>query len=58
MLDNQVIIIHDGKIKEVGPNLKINQIDTIIDLSNSWVLPGLMDCHVHITANNPYRAKR
>lgn len=53
-----MIIIHDGKIKEVGPNLKINQIDTVIDLSNSWVLLGLMDCHVHITANNPYRAKR
>ena len=53
-----MIIIHDGKIKEVGPNLKINQIDTVIDLSNSWVLPGLMDCRVHITANNPYRAKR
>ena len=58
MLDNQIIIIQDGKIKEVGSNLKFDITDTIIDLSNSWVLPGLMDCHVYITANNPYRIKR
>ena len=55
MLDNQMIIIQKGKIKEVGVNLKINKTDTVIDLSNSWVLPGLMDCHVHITTNLPYR---
>jgi imidazolonepropionase-like amidohydrolase len=55
MLDNQIIIVQDGKIKEVGANLKFNEADQIIDLSNSWVLPGLMDCHVHITANLPYR---
>jgi len=55
MLENQIIIVQNGKIKEVGTNLKINEKDTIIDLSNSWVLPGLMDCHVHITANLPYR---
>ena len=55
MLENQIIIVQDGKIKEVGTNLKFNKTDSIIDLSNSWVLPGLMDCHVHITANLPYR---
>jgi len=57
MLDNQIILIHDNKIKEVGPNLKINKTDTVIDLSNSWVLPGLMDCHVHITSNHSYRTR-
>ena len=44
MLKNQIIIVQDGKIKEVGTNLKFNRTDSIIDLSNSWVLPGLMDC--------------
>ncbi len=57
MIDNQMIIIKDGKIKEVGTNLKINKTDAIIDLSNSYVLPGLMDCHVHITTNLSYRKR-
>lgn len=55
VLDNQVIVIDNGRILEVGPNLKAAASDTVIDLSDSWVLPGLMDCHVHITANYPYR---
>jgi imidazolonepropionase-like amidohydrolase len=55
MIDDQMIIIKNGKIKEVGPNLKFSNKDSVIDLSDSWVLPGLIDCHVHMTANNPYR---
>ncbi len=55
MLENQIIIVKDRKIIEVGANPKFSETDSIIDLSNSWVLPGLMDCHVHITANLPYR---
>ena len=57
MLDNQFIIIHNSKIIEVGANAKISKTDTIIDLSNSWVLPGLMDCHVHITSSLSYRSR-
>ncbi|TYA55277.1 amidohydrolase family protein [Formosa maritima] len=55
MLDNQIILIQDGKIKEVGTNLKYSENDTFIDLSDSWILPGLMDCHVHVTTNVTYR---
>ncbi len=55
MLNDQTIIIKDGKILEVGSNLKFESTDTVINLSKSWVLPGLMDCHVHITSNYPYR---
>lgn len=55
ILDNQTIIIKDGKIQEIGTNLKYKSTDSVIDLSKSWVLPGLMDCHVHITFNLPYR---
>jgi imidazolonepropionase-like amidohydrolase len=57
MLDNQMIVIQDGRIKETGVNIKIGKTDTVIDLSNAWVLPGLMDCHVHITSNLGYRMR-
>ena len=54
-LDNQTIIIKNGRIAQVGSNLAYGKDDNVIDLSKSWVLPGLMDCHVHITSNYPYR---
>jgi imidazolonepropionase-like amidohydrolase len=57
ILHDQTIVIKDGKILEVGSNLKYSSTDTIIDLSKSWVLPGLMDCHVHITENSLYRKR-
>ena len=57
MLDNQIIVIQDGKIKEVGANLIFSKEDKIIDLSDSWVLPGLMDCHVHVATNLGYRKR-
>lgn len=57
MLDNQIIIVHEGKIKEVGTNLKTGKTDTHIGLFNIWVLPGLMDWHVHITTNFSYRSR-
>ena len=55
LLNDQIIIIKNGKIQETGSNLKYNSTDEVIDLSESWVLPGLMDCHVHITFNFNYR---
>lgn len=48
-LDNQVILIKDNMISEVGSNVKIPSNAEIIDLSTKTVLPGLIDCHTHIT---------
>jgi imidazolonepropionase-like amidohydrolase len=49
-LDNQMIIIKNNLIDEVGANLKIPTNAKIIDLSKQTVLPGLIDCHTHITS--------
>src|SRR3954467_9750517 len=48
---NQVIVVHDGKIASVGTSVPAGA--KVIDLSNEWVMPGLMDAHTHITMNLP-----
>ena len=45
---NQVILVADGKITAVGPNVTIPRGATVIDLSRATVLPGLFDAHTHL----------
>ncbi len=49
-LKNQIILIDNDSIVSVGPSVVIPAAAEIIDLSNATVLPGLIDCHTHITA--------
>jgi len=46
---NVSIVIHDDRIVRIEPGFVIPEGAEIIDLSKSTVLPGLIDCHVHIT---------
>src|SRR5437660_569460 len=46
---NQVILVENGRIKSIGPDLAIPAGAQTIDLSNEWITPGLMDAHVHLT---------
>lgn len=55
MLSQQIIVVKEGKIQQMGANIPYAATDKIIDLSDSWVLPGLMDCHVHMTVAFPYK---
>jgi imidazolonepropionase-like amidohydrolase len=48
MLSDQVILIRDHKIAEVGRGLAIPSGAKVIDLSAMTVLPGLIDCHTHV----------
>lgn len=41
--------IRSGRIREVGPQL-ISDGEGRLDVDNQFVLPGLIDCHVHVTA--------
>ena len=52
---DQMIWIDGDRIKAVGKAADIERQmpsgAAIIDLSNATILPGLVDCHVHLTSN-------
>ena len=48
-LINQIILVSHDSIIAVGANVSIPKNATVIDLSSYTVLPGLIDCHTHIT---------
>jgi len=46
---NQLIIIKNNLIDQIIDSKSFGQkVDTIIDLSNFTILPGLIDCHTHV----------
>src|SRR3989475_13271215 len=55
VLTNQAILIEGERIKELGPAGAVAGHSPpgakVIDLSAATVLPGLIDCHTHITAD-------
>jgi imidazolonepropionase-like amidohydrolase len=49
VLTGQMILVEDGLIKAVGSSVSVPADANVVDLSGATVLPGLIDCHVHIT---------
>ena len=46
--DKATVLIENGKIKAVGPDVQVPSDAEIIDAAGCWVTPGLIDCHTHI----------
>jgi imidazolonepropionase-like amidohydrolase len=49
MISNAFILIEGGRITAVGPNLTVPAGAEVIDLKGMTLLPGMIDCHTHLT---------
>lgn len=52
VLDNQRVLLEGEVIKQIGPNVSAPANAQIVDLSSSWILPGLIDCHTHLSGQS------
>lgn len=51
-LTRQTILVEDGRIVSITPGYSTPKNYTVINLRDAYVLPGLIDSHVHITSEN------
>lgn len=49
VMNNAFIVVEGDKITAVGPNVTVPAGAEVIDLKTATVLPGLIDCHTHMT---------
>lgn len=47
VLQNSDVLIRNGKIAGVGKNLKASVNARVIDATDKFVMPGIIDCHSH-----------
>jgi imidazolonepropionase-like amidohydrolase len=47
-IDSGTVLVADGKITAVGPDLRIPDDATVIDAAGRWVLPGFIEAHGHV----------
>lgn len=52
--ENGTVLVENGKIAAVG-NVEIPAGAQVIDAKKGWIMPGLIDCHTHISNFNEPR---
>lgn len=54
--ENGTVLVENGKIAAVGSNVEIPADAQVIDANKGWIMPGLIDCHTHISNFNEPRS--
>src|SRR5580658_4082635 len=47
-VEHGTVLVADGKITAVGPDVRIPDGVPVVDASGSWVLPGFIEAHGHV----------
>ena len=47
-IDNGIVLIQDGRILAVGRNLEVPTEAVVLDASDSWITPGLINAHTRM----------
>lgn len=45
------VVIENGKIKEVGPNVMVPAGAKVVDAAGQYLMPGIVDAHIHIASD-------
>ncbi|MEU8227386.1 amidohydrolase family protein [Kribbella sp. NPDC048915] len=55
--DGVDLLVSDGRIAQVGRGIRAEGIDSL-DAGGLWIMPGLVDCHAHLTMHSlePYQS--
>ena len=47
-IDKGCVLIKEGKIAQVAPQIEATPHARVLDVKGAWVLPGLIEAHSHI----------
>ena len=55
-VDNGTLLVRDGRVEAVGPTAEIEVPEgyQVIDVGQSWLMPGLVDAHTHSGSRGDY----
>ena len=48
VIQNGSVLVHNGKIAQIGTNIAAPAGATVIDAARKFVMPGVIDCHSHL----------
>ncbi|MBN8578842.1 MAG: amidohydrolase family protein [Cytophagales bacterium] len=52
VVQNQTVVVKDGKILAIGKNLKYSKTALVIDAKGKYLIPGLAEMHAHVPPND------